>query len=93
LYEDRIVVVRAKNHRAAQQKAVRIVRNRERPYENSLGNMVCWYVSKAVHSVKLFEDEAGKDGFKDGAQIYWRFIRSSNPVRRLKREGTMNALY
>ena len=93
LYEDRIVVVRAGNHRAAKQKAGRIVRDRETPYKNALGDMVRWHVSKVFESVKLFDDEAGSDGFKDGAQVYWRFIRSSDPVRRLKREGTMNAIF
>jgi hypothetical protein len=93
LYEDRIVVVRARSHDAAQQKANRIVRDREAPYKNPLGNVVRWRVTKVFESVKLFEDEANKDGFKDGAQVYWRYIRSSDPERRLKKEGTMNALY
>jgi len=39
-------------------------------------------------SVELFADEVKDGKFKDGAQIYGRFIRSSNPVNRLKREGT-----
>ena len=92
LYEDRIVLVRSKSHEGAQEKARRIVGKREAPYRNALGNMVHWRVSKIVESVELFENEADKDGFKDGAQVYWRFIRSSNPARRLKREGTMNAV-
>jgi hypothetical protein len=59
---------------------------------NPLGNKVCWRVADVYESVELFEDEFKDGRFKDGAQIYWRFIRSSDPGKRLKREGTMNAL-
>ena len=93
LYEDRIVVVRAKNHERARKKARRIVDRGEVPYKNPLGNKVYWRVAEVYESVELFEDEVQDGRFRDGAQIYWRFIRSSNPVKRLKREGTMNALY
>ena len=93
LYEDRIVVVRAKSHDQAQQKARRIANKHEVPYKNPFGNTICWRVTKVYESVELFADEVKDGKFKDGAQIYWRFIRSSNPVNRLKREATMNALF
>jgi hypothetical protein len=93
LYEDRIVVVRAKNHDQAKVKARRIVNNAEVPYKNPLGNTVRWRVSEVYESAELFEDEVKDGRFKDGAQIYWRYIRSSDPVKRLKREVTMNGLF
>ena len=93
LYEDRIILVRARSHSQAQTKARRIVTKNETPYQNSAGNKVCWRVFKVYESVELFEDEF-KDGKpKDGAQIYWRYIRSADPVKKLKRDGTMNALF
>jgi hypothetical protein len=93
LYEDRLVLVRAKSHDTAKTKAKRVVTQQEVPYRNSLGNMVCWRISQVYESVKLFEDDFKSGTFKDGAQVYWRYIRSSDPVKRLKREGTMNGLF
>jgi len=93
LYEDRIVLVRAGNHRAAQEKARRVINKRERPYKNSLGNVIHWKLNTVFESAELFEDELRNGRVSNGAQVYWRFIRSSNPVKRLKKEGTMNALY
>jgi hypothetical protein len=93
IYEDRIVLVNAKSHELAKKKARAIVGKREVPYKNPLGNTVYWRVAEIYESVELFEDELKDGKFKNGAQIYWRFIRSSDPVKRLKREGTMNALY
>jgi hypothetical protein len=91
--EDRIVLVRAKSHDNAKKKARRIVNRKEVPYKNPLGNTVYWRVADVYESVELFEDEFKNQRFKDGAQVYWRYIRSSSPAKRLKREGTMNALY
>jgi hypothetical protein len=93
VYEDRIVVVRASAHELAKRKAREIVGRREVPYNNPLGNKVRWRVAAVYESVELFEDELRGGRVKDWAQIYWRFIRSSDPVKRLKREGTMNKLY
>jgi len=93
LYEDRLVLVRAKNHAAARTKAKKIVGRREVPYKNPLGNLVYWRVTNVYESVELFEDEFKDGAAKDGAQVYWRYIRSSDPVKRLKREGTMNGLF
>ena len=92
LYEDRLVLVRAKTHDSAKIKAKRIVGRREIPYKNAYGSMVYWRVAEVYESVELFEDEFENGKVKDGAQVYWRYIRSSNPGKRLKREGTMNAL-
>ena len=92
VYEDRIVVVRASGHKLAKKKAREIVGRKEVPYKNPLGNTVYWRVAEGYESVELFEDEFRDGEIKDGAQIYWRFIRSSNPVKRLQREGTMNSL-
>ena len=93
IYEDRIVLVHAKSHDDAKKKARRIVDRKEVPYKNPLGNTVYWRVADVYESVELFEEEFENGKFKDGAQVYWRYIRSSSPVKRLKREGTMNALY
>lgn len=93
LYEDRIVLVRARGHSDAKKKARRIAARREMPYKNPLGNMVHWRVTEVYESVQLFDDEFEGGRFRDGAQVYWRYIRSSNPRKRLKREGTLNALY
>jgi hypothetical protein len=93
LYEDRLVRVRANSHDNAKAKAKRLVARQMVPYKNVLGFVVRWRVVKAYESVELFADEFEDGKFKDGAQVYWRYIRSSNPAKRLKREGTMNALY
>jgi Domain of unknown function (DUF4288) len=93
LYEDRLVLVRARNHNAARTKAKQIADQQSVPYKNVLGNTVHWRVADVYGSVELFEDEFKNGEIKDGAQVYWRYIRSANPVKRLKREGTMNALY
>jgi len=94
LYEDRIVIVRSSSHAMTKKKARQVVGKSEVPYKNALGNMVRWRVEQVYESVELFEDEFGKNGaFKDGTQVYWRYVRSSDPLKRLKREGTMNALY
>jgi hypothetical protein len=92
LYEDRLVLVRATSHEHAKQKARKAVQGSEVPYKNPLGDTVRWKVTHVFESVELFEDEFPNGAIKDGAQVYWRYIRSSNPIRRLKREGTMNAL-
>jgi hypothetical protein len=93
LYEDRIVVLRARSHVEAQRKAQRIVAKNETPYKNSQGNTVRWIVFKVYESVELFKDEFEDGRPKDGAQIYWRYIRAANPVNKLKRDGTMNTLF
>lgn len=88
LYEDRIVLVQSGSHAAAKRKAERIVNNTSEPYRNPLGNVVRWRVAEVYESVELFGDEFDKNGtFKDGLQVYWRYIRSTDPVKRLKREG------
>jgi len=87
------VLVSAKNHATAKSKAKQIVARREVPYKNALGNIVHWRVAEVYESVELFEDEFKDGKVRDGAQVYWRYIRSSNPIRGLKREGTMSALY
>jgi hypothetical protein len=92
LYEDRVVLVRAKSHETAKLKARRIVNERSTPYKNALGNMVYWRVASVCGSAELFDDEFTDGKVKDGAQVYWRCIRSADPVTRLKREGTMNSL-
>jgi hypothetical protein len=93
LYEEGIVLVHARTHDGAKIKAKRIVARREIPCKNSCGSMVHWRVAEVYESVELFEDEFANGKVKDGAQVYWRYIRSSNPGKRLKREGTMNALF
>ena len=93
LYEDRIVIVRATDHKAAQRKARKVIARREVPYKNALGNLVSWRVEAVCQSVELFDDEFKNGKPNDGAQVYWRYIRSSNPVRRLRREGLMNSIY
>jgi hypothetical protein len=92
LYEDRLVLVSSRSHDAAQSKAKRIIDKTEVPYKNTSGYMVYWRVAKVYESVELFEPEFKNGNIKDGAQVYWRFIRSADPVKRLTREGTMNAL-
>jgi hypothetical protein len=87
-------MVRANSHAAAKKKARQIAAEDSVPYKNPLGNMVRWRVAETYESVELFEDEFDKDGvFKDGLQVYWRYIRSKDPVKRLKREVTMNGLF
>jgi hypothetical protein len=93
LFEDRIVLVRASSHKAAEKKARGVVSKSEVPYENPLGNKVSWRVASVCHSVELFDDEFKNGKPSDGAQVYWRYIRSPDPVKRLQREGTLNALY
>jgi len=94
LYEDRIVIVRSSSHEAAERKAREIVARRSVPYRNALGNMVRWRVDKVVGSMELFDDGFARNGaVKDGLQVYWRYIRSSDPMKRLNREGAMNSLY
>ncbi len=93
LYEDRLVLVRAGSHDAAKKKAKRIVGRGSTPYKNVLGNAVHWRVACVYGLTELFEDEFKNGGFKDSAQVYWRYIRSSDPLKKLKREGTMNSLY
>jgi hypothetical protein len=85
-------LVRAKSHDDAKKRARTIVNQKEVPYKNPVGNTVYWRVADVYESVQLFEDEFENRTFKDGAQVYWRYIRSSSPVKRLRREGTMNAL-
>jgi hypothetical protein len=93
LYEDRLILIRAASHGEAQSKARKVVQRKEAPYKNSYGNLVRWKVSRVYESVRLFEDEFPVDAAPvDGAQVYWRFISSRNPIKRLKREGTMNAI-
>ncbi len=92
VYEDRIVLVRAKSHDLAQKKARKAVGKSQVPYRNPFGNMVYWRVAKIYESVELFEEEFKDGQIRDGAQVYWRFIRSSDPIKRLKREVTMNGL-
>jgi len=93
LYEDRLVLVRASSHDNAKAKAKRLVAQQMVPHKNVLGYMVRWRVIKAYESVDLFADEFEGGKFKDGAQVYWRYMHSSNHAKRLKHEGTMNALY
>lgn len=87
LYEDRLLLVRAKSHNAAQKKAEKIVRKNEVPYKNCFGHTVRWRLAHVYESVHLFDKELG-----DGTEVYWRFIRSPDPIKRLKREGTMNTV-
>ena len=93
LFEDRIILLRAATHSEARKKGRKLAQKTEVPYKNSFGNTVRWRVSHIIDSVELFEHEFNENGPKDGMQIYWRYIRSADPVKRLKREGTMNALY
>ena len=92
LYEDRLVLVRAKSHEAAKMKARRIVNQTEIPYKNALGNIVYWRLAGVCGSAELFEHDFANGKIKDGAEVYWRYIRSADPLKRLKREGTMNSL-
>jgi hypothetical protein len=87
-YEDRIMLVRSRSHESAQRKARAMVRRSERPYKNVRGEMVIWRLQTVYESVELFDAR-----LRDGTEVYWRFIRSSSPVQRLRREGTMNASY
>jgi len=88
------VLVRSRSHEAARKKAREIVNKNSVPYKNTSGHMVRWRVCKVYDSAELFEDEFGQNGeVKNGAQVYWRYIRSADPVKRLKKEGTMNSLY
>jgi starvation-inducible outer membrane lipoprotein len=93
MYEDRIVLVRAKSHGEAKSKARGIVTKGEVPYKNPLGNLVHWKVWKVYESVELFDDEFKGGKPKDGAQVYWRYLRAADPVKKLKTDGTMNALF
>jgi hypothetical protein len=93
MYEDRIVLVRAKSHGEAKSRARRVVTKREVPYRNPLGNLVYWKVWRVYESVELFDDEFRDGKPKDGTQVYWRYIRSADPVKKLKRDGTMNGLF
>ena len=93
MYEDRIVLVRAKTHFEAKRKARGIVTRRELRYKNPLGNLVRWKLWKVHESVELFDDEFKGGKAKDGAQVYWRYLRAADPVKKLKRDGTMNALF
>ena len=87
LYEDRLVLVKARSHEAAQKKAEKLVKENEVPMKNSLGNTFRWRLVHVYECVHLFDKE-----LKEGTEVYWRYIRSSDPVKRLKREGTMNAV-
>ena len=93
MYEGRIVLIRAKTHIEAKRKARGIVTSREVPYKNPLGNLVRWKEWKVYESVELFDDEFKGGKAKDGAQVYWRYLRAADPVKKLKRDGTMNALF
>ena len=93
LYEDRIVLVRAKDHNTAKAKAKKAVNRQSVPYKNSLNNMVYWRVEDICGSAELFDDDFKDGKVKDGAEVYWRYIRSSDPMKRLKQERTMNSLY
>jgi hypothetical protein len=50
-------------------------------------------VWRVYESVELFDDEFRDGKPKDGTQVYWRYIRSADPVKKLKRDGTMNGLF
>jgi hypothetical protein len=93
LYEDRIVLIRARSHAQAKAKAREIVSRAESPYKNPLGNMVHWKISNVFESVELFQDEFKNGKPRNGVQVYWRYIRATDPVKKLKREGTMSALF
>ncbi len=88
LFEDRLVLVRAKNHDEAERKASTIVRKTEKPYKNPFGNVVRWKLAKVYESVELFDEN-----IVDGTEVYWRFIYAKDPVKRLKREITMNGIF
>lgn len=77
LYEDRLVLVRAKSHQGTKAKARAIANNTSGPYKNPFGNTVYWRVASVYESVELFEDEFPNGKIKDGAQVYWRYIRST----------------
>jgi hypothetical protein len=82
-----------RNHAEGKTKARRIAAQKEVPHKNRLGGTVYWRVSKVCESVELFEHEF-KDGKpKDGAQVYWRYLRAADPGKILKRDGIMNAPY
>ena len=93
LYEDRLVLVHARSHGTAKERGRKVVQRSLIPYKNPLGETVRWKVVHVYESVELFEDEFSGQMIKDGAQVYWRYIRSRDPIRRLRREGTMDALY
>jgi len=85
LFEDRIMLVKAQTHSKAQAKAARIVKKEEHSYKTVDGRIVRWRLATVYESVELHGDPLG-----DGTEVYWRYINSSDPVKRLKREGTMN---
>lgn len=87
-YEDRILLVRSRSHDGAQRKASKLVRRTERPYKNVYGQVVHWKLRTVYESVELFDAQ-----LRDGTEVYWRFIRSADPDKSLRREGTMNASY
>ncbi|MGI9101361.1 MAG: DUF4288 domain-containing protein [Terriglobales bacterium] len=93
LFEDRIILLRAAGHGDARKKGRKLAQGTEAPYKNPFGDTVRWRVTHVIDSVELFEDEFDQHGPKDGMQIYWRYIRSADPVKRLEREGTMNGLF
>jgi hypothetical protein len=55
--------------------------------------MVHWKISNVFESVELFQDEFKNGKPRNGVQVYWRYIRATDPVKKLKREGTMSALF
>ncbi len=88
LFEDRLLLVRANGHREAERKAARIVGSTEKPYKNPFGNSVRWKLATVYESVELFDEK-----IVDGTEVYWRFIYAKEPVKRLKREVTMNGIF
>jgi hypothetical protein len=50
-------------------------------------------VWKVYESVELFDDEFKGGKPRDEAQVYGRYLRAADPVKKLKRDGTMNALF
>ena len=81
------MLVHARTHGSAKIRAKRIVTRQEIPYKNASGNMVYWRVAQVYESIELFDDDFANGRVKDGAEVYWRYIRTSNPGKRLKREG------
>lgn len=81
LWEDRLVLVRARNHDRARTKALEIAKRNLAPYKNALGQVVRRQ-PRVYESVQLFDKQ-----LKDGSEVYWRFLSSTDARRKLRKEG------
>lgn len=83
LWEDRLVVVKARTHDAARKKALENTKRQLTPYRNALGKMVRMQ-PRVYESVQLLDKH-----LKDGSEVYWRFLSSADARRKLRKEGVL----